>query len=214
MFGQQVIKKLINNNLKREKIMKKIMLIILGILIISAGVVFAYNNINKNKGETNMAENKKVLVAYFSATGTTKKVAENLAKATGGDLYEIKPLKPYTSTDLNWHDSNSRSSVEIKDHNSRPEMVDDDFSVSEYDTVFLGFPIWWYIAPTIVNTFLERHDFSNKKIIIFATSGSSGLGNTANTLKQSVSKTTAVIEGDVLNSNPSVEDLKQWVKKF
>jgi len=194
--------------------MKKIMLIILGILIISAGVVFAYNNINKNKGETNMAENKKVLVAYFSATGTTKKVAENLAKATGGDLYEIKPLKPYTSADLNWHDSNSRSSVEMKDHNSRPEMVDDDFSVSEYDTVFLGFPIWWYIAPTIVNTFLERHDFSNKKIIIFATSGSSGLGNTANTLKQSVSKTTTVIEGDVLNSNPSVEDLKQWVKKF
>ena len=194
--------------------MKTLLFIIIGILIISAGVVFAYNNINKNKGETNMTENKKVLVAYFSATGTTKKIAENLAKATGGDLYEIKPLKPYTSADLNWHDSNSRSSVEMKDHNSRPEMVDDDFSVSEYDTVFLGFPIWWYIAPTIVNTFLERHDFSNKKIILFATSGGSGFGKTVQNLKQSVANSTTIIEGDVLNSNPSVEELKKWAKKF
>jgi len=102
----------------------------------------------------------------------------------------------------------------MKDHNSRPEMVDDDFSVSEYDTVFLGFPIWWYIAPTIVNTFLERHDFSNKKIIIFATSGGSGFGKTVQNLKQSVANSTTIIEGDVLNSNPSVEELKKWVKKF
>ena len=194
--------------------MKNILLITIGILIVSAGVVFAFNNINKNKGEVNMIENKKVLVAYFSATGTTKKVAENLSKATGGDLYEIKPLKPYTSADLNWHDSNSRSSVEMKDHNSRREMVDDDFSVSEYDTVFLGFPIWWYIAPTIVNTFLECHDFSNKKIILFATSGGSGFGKTVDNLRPSVSESTVIVEGDVLNSNPSVEYLKKWAKKF
>lgn len=102
----------------------------------------------------------------------------------------------------------------MKDHNSRPEMVNDDFSVSEYDTVFLGFPIWWYIAPTIVNTFLEKYDFSNKKIILFATSGGSGFGKTVSNLKPSVSNSTTIIEGDVLNSNPSVDDLKQWVKKF
>ena len=189
--------------------MKKILFIILGILIISAGVVFALNNNAKVKADT--PANKNVLIAYFSATGTTKKVAGNLAKATGGDLYEIKPVKKYTNADLNWHDSNSRTSVEMNDPKSRPEIITGDLSVENYDTIFLGFPIWWGTAPKVVHTFLEQYDFSGKKIIIFATSGSSGLGNTANTLKQSVSKTTAVIEGDVLNSNPSVEDLKQWV---
>ena len=102
----------------------------------------------------------------------------------------------------------------MADHNSRPEIENDDFSVAEYDTIFLGFPIWWYIAPTIVNTFLEKHDFSNKKIILFSTSGGSRFGKTIDNLRPSVSNSTEIIEGDVLNSNPSVEDLKQWVKKF
>jgi len=141
-------------------------------------------------------------------------VAENLAKATNGDLYEIKPLKPYTSADLDWTDKNSRSSVEMKDYNSRPEIVEDNLSVENYDTVFLGFPIWWYIAPTIVNTFLEKHDFSNKKIILFATSGGSGFGKTVQNLKPSVNNSTVIIEGDILNSNPTVENLKQWAEKF
>ena len=192
--------------------MKKILFIILGILIISAGVVFALNNSAKVNADT--SANKNILVAYFSATGTTKRVAENLAKATGGDLYEIKPVKTYTSADLNWHDGNSRSSVEMNDPKSRPEIVTGDLSIQDYDTIFLGFPIWWGTAPKVVHTFLEKYDFSDKKIIIFATSGSSGLGNTANTLKRSVSKTATIIEGDVLNSNPSVENLRQWVKKF
>ena len=192
--------------------MKKIMLIILGILIVSAGVVFAINNNTKVNADNHA--NKNVLVAYFSATGTTKKVAENLSKATNGDLYEIKPTKAYTNADLNWHDSNSRSSVEMNDPKSRPEIDTGDLSIENYDTIYLGFPIWWGTAPKVVHTFLEQYDFSGKKIIIFATSGSSGLGNTANTLKQSVSKTATIIEGDVLNSNPSVENLKQWVKKF
>ena len=192
--------------------MKKILFIILGILIISAGVVFALNNNTKVNADT--STNKNVLVAYFSATGTTKRVAQNLGKATGGDLYEIKPVKAYTSADLNWHDENSRTSVEMNDQKSRPEIVTGDLSIENYDTIYLGFPIWWGTAPKVVHTFLEQYDFSGKKIIIFATSGSSGLGNTANTLKQSVSKTATVIEGDVLNSNPSVENLKQWVKKF
>ena len=192
--------------------MKKIMLIILGILIVSAGVVFAFNN--TSKANANNTTNKNILVAYFSATGTTKRVAENLAKATGGDLYEIKPAKAYTNADLNWHDGNSRTSVEMNNPKSRPEIVTGDLSFENYDTIYLGFPIWWGTAPKVVHTFLEKYDFSGKKIIIFATSGSSGLGNTANTLKQSVSKTATIIEGDVLNSTPSVEDLKQWVKKF
>lgn len=192
--------------------MKKIMLIILGILIVSAGVVFAFNN--TSKANANNTTNKNVLIAYFSATGTTKRVAENLAKATGGDLYEIKPVKAYTNADLNWHDGNSRSSVEMNNPKSRPEIITGDLSFENYDTIYLGFPIWWGTAPKVVHTFLEKYDFSGKKIIIFATSGSSGLGNTANTLKQSISKTATIIEGDVLNSNPSVEDLKQWIKRF
>ena len=194
--------------------MKNILLIIFGLFIIGAGVVFALQNKHtESKGVLNMT-NKKVLVAYFSATGTTKKVAENLAKATGGDLYEIKPLKPYTDADLDWTNKQSRSTIEMDNHNSRPEMVNDDFSVAEYDTVFLGFPIWWYIAPTIVNTFLEKHDFSNKTIVLFATSGGSRFGKTIDNLRPSVSNSTKIIEGDILNGNPSVDELKKWVESL
>ena len=192
--------------------MKKILFIVLGILIISAGVVFALNN--TTKANANSPTNKNILVAYFSATGTTEKVAQNLAKATGGDLYEIKPEKEYTRADLNWHDSNSRTSVEMNDLKSRPEIITGDLAVQNYDTIFLGFPIWWGTAPKVVHTFLEKYDFSGKKIVIFATSGSSELGNTVNVLKPSVSKTATIVEGEVLNSNPSVENLKQWVEKF
>ncbi len=157
---------------------------------------------------------KKTLVAFFSATGVTKQLAKNLAQATEGDLYEIKPLKLYTSEDLDWTNGNSRSSVEMKDHNSRPATVEDDFSVSDYDTIFLGFPIWWYIAPTIVNTFLEKRDFSNKKIVLFATSGGSGFGKTVENLKQSVAQTTEIVEGGVLSRGLSVDELKMWAKKY
>ena len=156
----------------------------------------------------------KTLVAYFSASGVTERVAKDLAVVTGADLYEIAPAVRYTKADLNWMNPNSRSSVEMKDHKSRPEMVKDDFSIQEYDEIFLGFPIWWYIAPTIVNTFLEKHDFSNKTIVLFATSGGSRLGKSKDNLKPSVSDTTKIIDGDVLNHNPSVEDLKKWVETF
>jgi len=188
--------------------MKNILLIVIGLLIIGAGVVFAL----QNNGKENPVKSENTLVAYFSATGTTKRVAENLAKATGADIYEIKPLKPYTSADLNWHDSNSRSSVEMNDPKSRPELVSDNFSIDNYDTIYLGFPIWWGTAPKVVHTFLEKYDFSGKKVIIFATSGSSGLGDTANNLKSSVSTSTKIVEGKVLNGNPSVDELKQWVE--
>ena len=183
--------------------MKKILLVIFALFLVTAGIVYAMQSKQTaNKGALNM--NNKVLIVYFSATGTTKKVAENLAKATGGDLYEIKPLQPYTREDLDWTNDKSRSSVEMKNKKYRPEIVDDNFSVSEYDTVFLGFPIWWGVAPTVVNTFLEKHAFSNKTIIFFATSGGSGFGRTAFELKQSVSSSTKITEG-ILNNNPSVE---------
>ena len=193
----------------------KNIIIVLALVITCAGIVFAVqNNSNSESRKGALKMNKKVLVAYFSATGTTKRVAENLAKATGGDLYEIKPLNQYTNADLDWTNDKSRSSVEMKDHKSRPEMIKDEFSIQEYDEIFLGFPIWWYIAPTIVNTFLEKHDFSNKTIILFATSGGSRLGKSKDNLKSSVSDTTKIIDGDVLNHNPSVEDLKKWVETF
>ncbi len=193
--------------------MKNILIIILVLIIIGSGVVFALNNKNDKLQikETNMAN--KVLVAYFSATGTTKQVAQNLAESINADIYEIKPKVPYTKSDLNWMDKNSRSTIEMNDHNSRPEIVDDNFSTDSYDTIFLGFPIWWYIAPTVVNTFLEAHDFTNKKIILFATSGGSGFGKTVDNLKKSVSGSTQIKEGKLMNNNPSKEELKKWAEE-
>ena len=115
----------------------------------------------------------KTLVAYFSASGVTRRVAENLATAAGADIYEIRPAVPYTSADLNWMDKKSRSTVEMKDKSSRPELADTDADIASYDKIFVGFPIWWYTAPTIINTFLESYDFSGKTIVLFATSGGS-----------------------------------------
>ena len=156
----------------------------------------------------------KKLVAYFSASGVTKKAAELLAKAAGADIYEIKPKVPYTSADLNWMDKQSRSSVEMKDTASRPEIADTDAKPENYDTIFLGFPIWWYIAPTIINTFLESYDFSQKTIVLFATSGGSRFGKTVDNLKGSVSENTVIKEGKILNGKLSEEELKQWADKF
>ena len=157
---------------------------------------------------------QKALVAYFSATGTTKKVAEKLAQALQADIYEIKPAVPYTAADLNWRDKTSRSSVEMSKEDSRPEMAENDISVQAYDVIYLGFPIWWGTAPRIVKTFLEKHDFSNKTIVLFATSGSSGMGNTAEDLKPSVATLAHIKTGNVLNGNPSVEELKYWAESF
>ncbi len=154
----------------------------------------------------------KILVAYFSASGVTKKAAENLAQATGADLYEIKPAVPYTKDDLNWMDKKSRSNVEMNDKSSRPAIADSNAEISQYDTIFLGFPIWWYVAPTIVNSFLESYDFSGKRIILFATSGGSGFGKTAAGLKDSVAADTTIVEGKILNGANSVDDLRKWVE--
>ena len=126
----------------------------------------------------------KKLVAYFSASGTTKKVAERLAKAAGADLFEIRPAIPYTSADLNWMDKKSRSSVEMSDPYSRPEIAETMPNMADYDTVFIGFPIWWYVAPHIIHTFLESYDFDRKKLVPFATSGGSGMGRTVDELRK------------------------------
>ena len=126
----------------------------------------------------------KKLVAYFSASGTTKEAAERLAKAAGADLFEIKPTIPYTSADLNWMDKESRSSVEMNDPDSRPEIAETMPNMADYDTVFIGFPIWWYVAPHIIHTFLESYDFSGKMLVPFATSGGSGMGRTVEELRK------------------------------
>ncbi len=150
------------------------------------------------------------LVAYFSASGNTAKAAKALAKAAGADLYEIKPAVPYTGADLNWMDKRSRSSVEMSDKNSRPALADTDAPVAEHDVIFLGFPIWWYTAPTIINTFLERYDFSGKTIVLFATSGGSSLGSTAAAL-QSSAPGARILDGRLLNGRLNEGDLKAWV---
>lgn len=118
----------------------------------------------------------KTLIAYFSASGTTAKAAKKLSEAIGADLYEIRPAVPYTEEDLNWMDKKSRSSIEMNDRSFRPELADHDADIAAYDKIFLGFPIWWYVAPTIINSFLESYDFSGKTIILFATSGGSRFG--------------------------------------
>lgn len=147
---------------------------------------------------------EKKLVAYFSASGTTKKTAEMLAQAAGADLYEITPKVAYTQADLNWMDKKSRSSVEMNDKKFRPEVEDKDAHIAEYDEIILGFQIWWYVAPTIVNTFLEKYDFSGKKIVLFATSGGSGFGNTVKELQPSAPNA-EFVEGKILNNKQEIE---------
>ena len=154
----------------------------------------------------------KKLVAYFSASGVTKSYAEKLAKAADADLFEIKPAVPYTKADLDWMDKNSRSTVEMKNPDSRPEIAEKLKDMEKYDTVFLGFPIWWYVAPTIVDTFLESYDFSNKTIIPFATSGGSGMGKTSDVLRK-VCPDADIKDGKVIN-NMSESTLADWANKF
>ena len=141
------------------------------------------------------------LVAYFSPTGTTKRKAEELAKIKRADLYEIEPEVKYTSADLNWTDKNSRTTKEMNDKNSRPAIKDNNPYIEKYDKIYIGFPIWWYIAPTIINTFLEKYDFSKKEVVLFATSGGSGFGEALTYLKKSVPNTCTMSLGKVNDIN-------------
>ena len=145
----------------------------------------------------------KVLVAYFSATGKTKDAALKLSSLINADVYEIKPVNPYTKADLNWMDKKSRSTLEMKDKSSRPEIIKGDIDISLYDKILIGYPVWWYTAPTIINTFLESYDFRGKEIIIWATSGGSGLGKAKDDLK--VSTSAIIKDGKILNNNKQIE---------
>ena len=155
----------------------------------------------------------KKLVAFFSASGVTAQAARSLADAAGADLYEIKPAVPYTNADLDWMNKKSRSSIEMNDKASRSAIADTNAHVADYDVVFVGFPIWWYIAPTIINTFLERYDFSGKKIVLFATSGGSGFGKTVSNLQPSAPNA-KIIEGKLLNGRHDKASLAAWAAQF
>lgn len=155
----------------------------------------------------------KKLVAYFSASGTTAAVAKKLAQAAGADLYEIKPAVPYSGADLNWQDRQSRSSLEMRDKTSRPALADTAAPVAAHDTIFVGFPIWWYVAPTIINSFLESYDFSGKKVVLFATSGGSGFGDAVAGLQPSAPGA-EIVEGAILNGRPNAAKLAAFAKKY
>lgn len=153
----------------------------------------------------------KKLVAYFSASGVTAKMAKALSEVIGADLYEIKPETPYTDADLNWNDKQSRSSVEMQNPASRPAVADTDANIAAYDTIFVGFPIWWYVAPTIINTFLEQYDFSGKAVMPFATSGGSRLGDTVKKLRPSAPNAVWK-DGKLWNGSPDQGVLLKWAE--
>ena len=155
----------------------------------------------------------KKLVAYFSASGVTESVARNLSQTAGADLYRIQPEVPYTSADLDWMNKKSRSSIEMNDPASRPAIAAEDLDISSYDVVFLGFPVWWYMAPTIINTFLETYDFSGKTVIPFATSGSSGIENCEKKLQQQYPSINWK-SGKLLNGHPGQDVLDSWAKSL
>lgn len=154
----------------------------------------------------------KKLIAYFSASGTTKKAAEHLAKAVGADLFEIKPVVPYSSADLNCMDKKSRSSVEMNDPASRPEIAERFPNMTDYETAYIGFPIWWYVAPRIISTFVESYDFSGKTMVPFATSGGSGMGRTVDELKKLCPD--ADWKARKMVNGASERELADWANKF
>jgi flavodoxin len=157
---------------------------------------------------------KRSVVAYFSPTGTTKRAALELAETVGADAVEIVPAKPYTQADLDWRDEGSRSTVEMRDKSSRPELAAETraFDSKPYDVLFVGFPIWWYVAPTIVNTFLESVDTAGKTVVLFATSGGSRFGSTLGELKGSVDPSTRMVEGAILNDARTCRDFAEWAR--
>jgi flavodoxin len=182
--------------------MKKIVMMLVALLTMSQSAC------SQKKESKDM---NKVLVAYFSATGTTKGVAQQLAEVTGGTLHEIKPTQPYTDADLDWRDKQSRSSVEMQDKSSRPAITDKLTNMQDFDVIYVGFPIWWYTCPTIINTFMEAYDFKGKTVIPFATSGGSSIKKACEDLKVAYPDVTWK-EGKLLN-RATKKDLEDWVKK-
>ncbi len=176
------------------------------------------NSQNSDNGEEAVDSTAKtVLVAYFSASEVraTERVAKNLAEATDADLFEIVPAMAYTTEDLDWKDEQSRSTIEMKDSTARPEVISKVENMDQYTTIYVGFPIWWYTAPRIINTFLEQYDLTGKTIIPFATSGGSDMGKSGEDLKKaSAPNANWILHGKVLNGNPPVDSLKVWVESL
>lgn len=173
----------------------------------------AENGTDMENTDNQDVQNHKALVAYFSATGTTKGVAEHIANGLNADIYEIVPEEPYTDADLDYNDNNIRTTIEMNDPDARPAISGSVENMEQYDIVFIGFPIWWYVAPTIINTFLESYDFSGKTIVPFATSGGSGMGSTNEKLAPSCPGA-ILMKGKMLNGLLSQEELKAWVKSL
>ena len=187
------------------------------IILALVAISFSANLTACNSKSTNQKSEEKTmsktLVAYFSASGNTAKLARTLAAVVGGDLHEIQPKQPYTAEDLDWRNKNSRSSVEMNDKSFRPEIANSVDDMEKYDTIYIGFPIWWYVAPTIINTFLEQYNLEGKTVIPFATSGSSGMGNTNAELKNSC-KGAILKDGKRFDANASPQELKKWIDSF
>lgn len=155
---------------------------------------------------------KKTLIAYFSASGVTRKVAENMAKAIGADLFEIEPAVKYTRADLNWMDKKSRSTLEMQDRSCRPAIAKT-ADISPYDVVLVGFPVWWYREPSIIDTFMESADFTGKTVVPFCTSGGSGLGESAENM-QALAKGAKVVNGKRFQASASADELRSWAEQF
>lgn len=153
----------------------------------------------------------KTLVAYFSASGVTRDVSIKLNDIVGGDLFEIVPEEKYSNEDLDWTNKNSRSSIEMNDSNSRPKISSRVLDISQYDRIFIGYPVWWYTFPRIINTFLEEYDFSGKEIVPFCTSGSSGIGSASVDIAKIV-PAARVLEGKRLSKSSSDEEIKAWIE--
>ena len=193
--------------------MKKILMMmaaVLALTLAACGNKAAKNQSAETEGNADSVKNSKVLVAYFSASGVTAGVAKQLAEVTGGELYQIQPEQPYTEADLAWRDKQSRSTLEMQDKTSRPAIINKLDSISQYDVIYVGFPIWWGTAPTIVNTFMESYDFSGKTVVLFATSGGSGIEQADKDFSEAYPNVNWK-EGKLLNS-PSRQDLEEWVK--
>ena len=191
----------------------KLKIFITTLIVVFIGTIFMFKNNNGGEVMAETKSNKKVLVAYFSASGVTAKVADRLSKATGADLFEFKHAEPYTSADLDWTNKKSRSSVEMADKSSRPAIANKVADMNQYDVVFVGFPIWWYREPSIIDTFMESYDFSAKQVVPFATSGGSGMGNSGS-IMQKLAPKAKVDSGKRFSSGVSEADLKAWAEKF
>ena len=193
--------------------MKKILMMmaaVLALTLAACGNKAAKNQSAETEGNADSVKNSKVLVAYFSASGVTAGVAKQLAEVTGGELHQIQPEQPYTDADLDWRDKQSRSTLEMQDKTSRPAIINKLDSISLYDVIYVVFPIWWGTAPTIVNTFMESYDFSGKTVVLFATSGGSGIEQADKDFSEAYPNVNWK-EGKLLNS-PSRQDLEEWVK--